>query len=298
MLHAVFLLDSSGTPIYVWKSEEIPSQIFKGKDENLVASFVSALLNFGQETFAAPQRIDFRNFALSFFTFKIRDKVFWIAAVSDIEDHQRATNNVLRSLAEKLVNEIEEAQLEEGLIMVTDELKDRFEDVIEEILRKHTRILPNIRSSLFSATIFSLLISLPLTFALYYMLRFLFIEILSALLMINPVTYAFAFVTIFGILTGIICGISATNSTGGFISSFICSLTALALSYSEIDLLVIVTLALTVSLLSGLVGMLVGYWRDTATLKLSRIPKEELLKSEEIELEEGELEALEEFLKE
>ncbi|MHA1615827.1 MAG: hypothetical protein ACTSX9_00710 [Candidatus Njordarchaeales archaeon] len=293
MIHAVFILDASGTPIYVWKSETAPPQIFKGKDENLIASFVSALLNFGQETFVAPQRIDFMTFALSFFTFKIGERVFWVAAISDVTDHQRATNIVLKDLAKKLSNLIIEAQLEEGLIVVSEEISKKIENVIQDTIKSHTRLFPQLRSTIPFSTIFSLVLGTPTVLASYYLLMFFFTALPSEAL--NPYLSAFALVVSFGIITGIICGSLAANNIAGFISSYIASLVVSALTYPELNLIVIIVLALTISLLSGLIGFVTGYWRDASTLTLQRTSRKPILGKTTIEFEEEAFKELEEL---
>jgi len=267
MIYAIFILDASGTPIYIWKHEKAPSTLFKGRDEILVGNLISALLSFGQETFAAPQRIDFDGYALTFFSEKIRDRPIWITAVSDSIDHRRATTRVLKSLAKSIRNVLEDISIEEGMVLETESTQQTLNTIIANNLKNHLRALPDIRSSSLKSFLPSLLITIILGY-LYYMF-FSLREVSSILtLILGSDVLAGGFIIVScAFLIGIISGYVSSNTLSGFLSGYLANIIASILGVPGI-IRGLIFWMMSFPLISGIIGGIVGFYLDTVKLKI------------------------------
>ncbi len=268
LIHAIFILDSSGTPIYIWKHKNAPQTLFKGRDEALVGSLISALLNFGQETFAAPQRIDFNGYALTFFSGKFGENVFWAVAVSDSSDHRRATTRMLKDLVNALSALLETVAIEEGMVIETERSNIEMDTIISRTIEKHLRSLPSWRSNPIKSLILSLLISILLGAAYYSIFENPLVSLyISAFLNMNPY-FLGAFIVISAtVIIGIMSGLAASNTLSGFISGYFSSVISYAIVHQITTIINILALAFSFGLLSALIGGIVGYYTDTVKLK-------------------------------
>lgn len=268
LIHAIFILDSSGTPIYVWKHPEAPKTLFKGKDEILVGSLISALLSFGQETFAAPQRIDFNGFALTFFSGKYGENTFWAVAVSDSLDHRRATTKMLKELVNELSSSLGNMAIEEGMIIETDLTSSEMDLIISTIIKRHLRFLPKWRSRPHKSIFLSLILSI--LFGILYYAVFessLLGTYLSTLIGTNTYMLGGFIVLSATVLIGISSGLTASNPLSGFISGYLSSIVSFAIIHRIMDLTSILALLFSFGLLSALIGGIIGYYVDTVKLK-------------------------------
>ncbi len=299
MIHAVFILDASGVPILTWKSKKAPESLFKGKDDILIGSFITALLNFGQETFAAPQRIDFNGYALTFFSSKVNNRLYWIAAISDSKDHRKATINMLKDLSQRLAELLSEASPEEGVVFETSRIKRKSEMLIYNIIKKHLRFLPNIRSSPVKSFVFSLILSSIISFLLYNVVATnFFISIFSYIIGNNEFLQGALIISLNIIITGVIAGYLASRISSGFLSAYISSFITwiLAGGVMVLDILFMITWAISFALIAGIIGAVIGFYADSRKLKIVEQPR--ILTVEEIEEMEGEIEVSEEELRE
>jgi len=268
MIHAIFILDSSGTPIYVWKHKRAPPTLFKGKDEVLIGSLISALLSFGQETFAAPQRIDFNGYALTFFSGKIDNRLYWIAAVSDSLDHRRATIKMLKDLTISLQGILEDISIEEGIIFETDYSKNKLDQIIVSTITRHLRFLPTIRSIFAKSLIFALALTTFIGVFYYAILSSPATSSLLASTLGMDMIYAGAFIIASAtILLGLISGYLSSNTLSGFLSGYVSNIVAYLVVNGIQNLFSIIVLSLSFCLISGIIGALVGYYVDTVKLK-------------------------------
>lgn len=268
LIHAIFILDSSGTPIYIWKHANAPERLFKGRDEVLVGSLISALLSFGQETFAAPQRIDFNGYALTFFSGKIGNNVFWTIAVSDSSDHRRATTRMLQDLVNALSAPLEKMVIEEGMIIETEKSSSEMNSIILSIVKKHLRFFPEWRSNPVKSLIFSLIVSV--LFGLIYYSIFespLSMIYLSAFIGTNSYLLGAFIVISATVIVGVLSGLIASNILSGFISGYLASIISYIAIHQVAGITNLLALLLSFGLLSALIGGIVGYYIDTVKLK-------------------------------
>ncbi len=268
LIHAIFILDSSGTPIYVWKHSQAPETLFRGKDEILVGSLISALLNFGQETFAAPQRIDFNGFALTFFSGRYRDSVFWTVAVSDSLDHRRATTRMLRDLVESLSNVLEKVSLEEGIVIETESSSGEMNSIIRRTVQKHLRFLPKWRSTPLRSLLLSLIVSIPFGIMYYLILENpISAYYLTTLLGINSYIFGAFIVISATVLIGALGGLIASDLLSGFIAGYFANIMSYIVVSGVSNIINIIALFFSFGLLSALIGGIIGYYIDTVKLK-------------------------------
>jgi len=268
LIHAIFILDSSGTPIYIWKHRNAPDKLFKGKDEVLVGSLISALLNFGQETFAAPQRIDFNGYALTFFSGKFGNNVFWTVAVSDSSDHRRATTRMLKDLVNALTASLEKVAIEEGMIIETEKSSNEMDAIISNTIKKHLRFLPKWRSNPIKSLVLSLIISVLFGVVYYSIFESPLSTIyLSAFIGTNSYLLGAFIVISATVIIGILSGLIASNTLSGFIAGYFSSITSYIVIHQVIEIINVLALLFSFGLLSALIGGIIGYYTDTVKLK-------------------------------
>ena len=239
-----------------------------GKDEVLIGSLISALLSFGQETFAAPQRIDFNGYALTFFSGKIDNRLYWIAAVSDSLDHRRATIKMLKDLTISLQGILEDISIEEGIIFETDYSKNKLDQIIVSTITRHLRFLPTIRSIFAKSLIFALTLTTFIGVFYYAILSSPATSSLLASTLGMDMIYAGAFIIASAtILLGLISGYLSSNTLSGFLSGYVSNIVAYLVVNGIQNLFSIIVLSLSFCLISGIIGALVGYYVDTVKLK-------------------------------
>ena len=135
-------MDESGVPIYTYLRE-----IKEIKEKELIAGFMTALLQFGEEVFARPQRIDLNGYAISFYSTSVRGKRLWIAVISDSIDNPNATARVIKKLMSTISEEIAKAMGPSiGISIMTKELKETLDKKVEQIISRNLRLLASFRS--------------------------------------------------------------------------------------------------------------------------------------------------------
>lgn len=272
MIYAIFILDSSGMPVHTWKYHKAPKTLFKGKDETLVAGLISALLNFGQETFAAPQRIDFNEYALTFFTFKLGDNSYWIIAVSDAVDSRYATMKFLEVLSIKTSQILEKASIEQGLFLDFEGIGERINETIEKTLKKFIRFAPMIRSRPLN----SLIVFLPISIAISYIINAFLPTALGDILTAFELLGTLLLLATQIVLAGAIIGFLSANGKVGFINAFfsyvayylIILIGLISQGLTESLVIALVIWIFFISPLVGIVGGVIGYFEDIRTLKV------------------------------
>ena len=256
------MIDSSGTLVYSWLHPKAPKDIIKKYEPAMIAGFISAIIKFGHEIIAQPQRIDFGEIAMSFFSLKIEKRVFWFTILSDIADPRPATMDFLK----KFVDEAHELLLEisavEGFSILSKDVEEKLNSIVEKILKKTTRTLPEIRSD--DKKVLPLSILLTLLFAIFIDLVFYYIyqlvgsEAIHALATILLVQYG---------LIGCMSGIISSRRNAGGISAYIAS--ALVPLIYGLSIGQILIIASSLSIWSGIIGMLVGSFVNSRKLTLT-----------------------------
>lgn len=88
MIYSILFLNPGGSLVHRWRYRE---RVVLEQEEALVASLIKALIDFGKEAIAAPQRVDFGDYAMSFFLMHTEKGDYWFAALSDAKDPEKAT---------------------------------------------------------------------------------------------------------------------------------------------------------------------------------------------------------------
>ena len=284
MMQAIFIIDSSGVPIHTWKNRDAPKDLFKMKEESLISGFVSALINFGQETFAAPQRIDFNGYALTFYTVKYKEGLYWIAAISDSIDPRNATGITLKKLADELRPLISELLKDSGFVYDEKGFGKKINQKINEILKKQIRFLPNLRSKTLDSALLSTIFG---TISAYFLLQL--NQYINEIIGINDVFISFGIFAIMIGISGIISGFIAGTPLGGFLGGYLSLFLGLILFNIEqpLEKLLgnLLVAGITYNLLAGFTGFLMGFFYHNRKLLLlkRRKAEEELLPEEPIE---------------
>ncbi len=231
----------------------------------MIAGFISAIIKFGHEIIARPQRIDFGDIAMSFFPLKMRDRIFWFTILSDALDPRQATINFLKNFVHEAEELLLEASAVEGFSILSEDIEKKLNGIVNKIIRKSTRILPEIRSDDKKV----LPVSIPLTFVFAMIINGLFLYIYAnippgELFLITPAMLAQY------CLIGIISGIISGRAKAGGISAYIGSTIATAMT-SRPSLVEMLVLASSLSVWSGIIGLFMGLFVNSK--KLTFIPK-------------------------
>ena len=258
----LLVIDSAGTLVYSWLHPKAPKDILKKYEPTMIAGFISAIIKFGHEVIAQPQRIDFGEIAMSFFSLKIADRVFWFTILSDTSDPRRATISFLR----KFVAEAKEFLLEissiEGLAILTPDTEKELNKIAEKILHKTTRMLPEIRSDDRKVLPFAI----PLTLILTIFLNIAFYAYLLPSIK-APLEVTIGILLIHYGLIGILGGLISSRRLAGGISAYIAA-TVSPLAYG-LYLSQIFIIASSLSIWSGIIGALTGSFVNSRKLTLT-----------------------------
>lgn len=130
----------------------------------LVASLIKALIDFGKEAIAAPQRVDFGEYAMSFFLMETEKGDYWCAALSDEKDHEKATRETLKTLEKEIKRLIMAMSQETGVVFKSDELTTYIDEKIDAIIRKKRKPLETLRNDTTKST----LLGCPFVFTLIF----------------------------------------------------------------------------------------------------------------------------------
>ncbi len=229
----------------------------------MIAGFISAIINFGHEIIAQPQRVDFGDIAMSFFSVKIREKVFWFAILSDVSDPRYATINFLK----KFVKEAEDLLLEisavEGFTILSKDVEENLNGITEKIIKRSTRLLPEIRSDDKKVLPFSILTTLIAGM----FIDVLFYSIYSSIPSSAVPLLTTALLAEYGLI-GLIAGWLSCRRIAGGITAFIVSL-LIPLMFIP-DIIQIVIIASSLGVWSAIIGALIGSFFNTRTLTVLR----------------------------
>ncbi len=254
-------MDSAGTLIYSWLHPKAPKDLLKKYEPTMIAGFISAIIKFGYEIIAQPQRIDFGDIAMSFFSLKIADRIFWFTILSDTSDPRRATIRFLQEFVQKARELLLEISAVEGFAILSQDTERTLNSIVEKILRKTTRILPEIRSDDKKALPFAIPLTLIITIILnttFYAYIIPSISLpLEAIIGILLINYG---------LIGILGGLISSRSIAGGISAYIAAtISPLAYGLGPGQILII---ASSLSIWSGIVGMIFGSYINSRKLTL------------------------------
>ena len=262
-------MDSSGTPIYSWVHPRAPKVLLDRYEPTLIAGFINAIIQFGHEVLAQPQRIDFGDIAMGFFSRKIGDQVFWFAILSDIHDPRKATLTFLEKFVEKASEVLLSISVAEGFSVITKDIENKLNMIVTATIRKLTRFLPEFRSD--DRKAIPIAIPIAILVALYISVLFntyLFpmvagisdsSSMIMALLGLLLLEYA---------LIGFISGAVSSRMLAGALSAYVASLSTVLLSpENPINMLV---LASWFGLWSSFIAALAGKYFDSRKLVVMR----------------------------
>ncbi len=276
MLYRVLIIDSAGNLISSYRVGEIEVRF---KDESLMSGFIAALLQFGEEIFARPQRIDLDGYALSFYKFSIDTKYYYVVVLTDSTDNPNATKKLVLKLVQELETYIKEAATSD-IFIVDERIESEIRSRVEKIAREYLRFMASYRSggikSILIATIAGmgvyLLVSM-IAFGIPYLLGFTGGEGMAGL------STFVAPVFILGASVGISAGITAGKPHEGAISGWLAySIPTIALFFIEwiyiwslsIALSILVFNLIGISTFSLTFGYIFGLWEDERKLTVSQ----------------------------
>jgi len=219
MIHALLIMDQSGTLVYSWKNPEAPKDILGKFEPELVGSFITALLNFGAEVFRAPRYLDVGVAGLSFFSVRIGKHLLLFTVIADKTDHSKAVLRFVKDFKERAGKLLSVAlsYSEAGLVVITKELADALNEIVNKVINKHMRALPDVRSDDKRAFIWFL----PLSIVVSTFLMFLWAWIIHAVILAELPSQMLYLMVIFlwsvlSIIIGILCGVIANRGKAGF----------------------------------------------------------------------------------
>lgn len=255
----ILVIDSSGTLVYSWLHPQAPKEILKKYEPTMIAGFISAIIKFGHEIIASPQRIDFGEIAMSFFPLKIQERVFWFTILSDISDPRPATLNFLKKFVEEAEELLLEVSAVEGFSILSEDVEKNLNRIVKKILKKSTRFLPEIRSDDIKALPLSILTTFLLTMFLGAGFYYIYMAIPpDALSLIT--TALLAQYCIVGIIAGIISGRGLAGALAAYIAS---ALSPIIYGASLIQVLIV---ASSLSVWSGIIGLFTGSYINSRKL--------------------------------
>lgn len=200
---------------------------------------------------------------MSFFSLKIREKVFWFAILSDASDPRYATINFLR----KFVMEAEDLLLEisavEGFTILSKDVEKSLNSITKRIIKRATRFLPEIRSDDKKVLPFSILTA----FIAGMFIDVLFYGIYSIIPSAATSLLAVALLAEYGCI-GLISGLISCRRIAGGITAFVVSI-LVALMFIQ-NIIQIIIIASSLGVWSAIIGSLVGSFFNTRTLTFTR----------------------------
>ena len=136
MIWNILIIDNSGTLLYSWIHKDAPQAILKKYEPTLIAGFISAIIQFGHEVLVQPQRIDFGNIAMSFYSRKINNKTIWFAVLSDSKDPRYATTKFLELFVNRSSDIIKELSDIEGIAITTESIEKKLDSIVKDTIKK------------------------------------------------------------------------------------------------------------------------------------------------------------------
>ncbi|MGQ4891048.1 MAG: hypothetical protein ACP6IP_01020 [Candidatus Njordarchaeia archaeon] len=223
MIYAVFIFDDSGVLIH---SYEISGGPFK-VDASLTSNFLAALLNFGQEILEIPQRIDMKNYSVTFLKGG-KGKGYWLAIVTDVNDTYSATFKALIKIYESVKDELERFD-EVGMVFQDEKFEKQMEEILSHHAKSMQRTLREYRSGGVKTLIFSLLVATLIDFLV---IRLIFqVASLTTLLNFSLAMLVIAFAT--GMASGYAAGVPNESLFGTWIGSILASLIIILMTLSQ-----------------------------------------------------------------
>ncbi len=232
VIHALILLDESGSIIYHWKHSKAHEKIIKKFVPELIGSFVSALISFGSEILEAPRYIDMGIAGASIVNLRINNRPITAFVIADREDAAEAINRFViafKEKAEKLLSNILSVS-ETGAIFFRYEDLKKLDKLMEETVKKETRWLPRIRSENMRAFLFGFLTSIPVILIITDIAYYLISAMLNISSVANPPagqeTYAIASLFLVSwwipcIIMGVIIGYLSSKPAPAFFSGLL-----------------------------------------------------------------------------
>lgn len=219
MIYSILFIDVGGALVHSW--ERVEMETITDKNE-LIPSLIKALMDFGSEVIATPQRIDFGELAMTFFPLKSQEKDLWIAAISDTKDPITAT----RICVNKITTEIEELLLamnpSDGVVFENDRLTHFINEKIDVIVSQQRRRLETIRTKPFQ----SLLLSLPIITPIALFCNFVASYSAQIIGTLAQGLLFYVVLSALGLLYSYNGGILAGNKTGGALTGYFSTLLA------------------------------------------------------------------------
>ena len=238
MIRGVYIIGDDETPIY-W--EIFDNSI--GKYSDMLSSFLTALITFGEEILDVPERLDLQKYSITFYRAKGKN-VYWYFIITDHTDTRNSTLRAIQKLKEKTMNILEEYDLP----FITEDLQKKLHEAVSETIKEVSRPLKNWRTGGPKTILFTL----TSTFILYTTLSMIIFPLLELIISdYMNVLYSLAviFVTaISSVIGGITGGVPKESTVGAWIAIILESFAILFAIMAEYNL----TVALTVFFYNGI----------------------------------------------
>nr|NIQ05457.1 hypothetical protein [Candidatus Korarchaeota archaeon]NIU83185.1 hypothetical protein [Candidatus Thorarchaeota archaeon]NIW15421.1 hypothetical protein [Candidatus Thorarchaeota archaeon]NIW53368.1 hypothetical protein [Candidatus Korarchaeota archaeon] len=146
MIYSILFVDSGGILVHSWERVELEKITDK---KPFIASLIKALMDFGGEVIATPQRVDFGELAMTFFPLKTekRDLYLWITAISDPDDPKTATKECVDEITAEIKDLLLAMAPSDGFVFESKELTDYANKKIDAVVKTYRKRLEEIRTS-------------------------------------------------------------------------------------------------------------------------------------------------------
>ena len=276
MIYAVYIISSSGETLYSYIVSEGKLRL---KDEVLMGGFLTAMLQFGEEIFARPQRMDLDGYAISFFNTKINGDIVWVAMITDSTDSFYATERAVREIVKSVRPELEKI-LEKGLPLLTPEISEALDRKISRVCKRSLRLLPTYRSgglrTVLLASVVGFLIYGVLSYVVFSVMEtYLYAEHPESIMGAGGIITA-SVVSLLAIIVGVVVGIVAGKEKEGAISGWLAHLYSLVFLIpswlASMELSAVLTILIFyvsgTATLSAAIGYIIGLWEDSRKLSV------------------------------
>lgn len=207
MIHSILFMDPGGNLVYSWRSQK--ERIIK-REENMVASLIKTLIDFGKETISAPQRIDFGEYAINFSLMETEKGDYWIATLSDADDYPKATKKTLKEIINRVKQLIMAMSFKDGFTFKNEELFTYIDQEVSELIQNQRKALEPIRNDPLKSFLLATCVMLPLfiglDFGRYHFIVWINGVVGSDLVMIGLYLFSWLALPFFGFIGGIIAG--------------------------------------------------------------------------------------------
>jgi len=282
LLYRIMIIDSSGVLIDNYNISKLDIRV---KDETLFGSLIGALIQFSEEIFARPQRLDLDGYAMSFYKIGTKDESFYVVALTDSDDNSNATKKLVMDIVKVIKNYVA-SSISDEVIFIRDDLRNEIKKQVMNIAKKYNRILASYRSgglkSILTGTVTGIIayvIVSTLAFSLIpRILRFGFeTETNSFAALVGIVVPVFLVGSLVGIASGIAAGKPHEGAISGWLSysvnTIILYFTIWIGSWGFISALTVLAFNLIgIATLSSTFGYILGLWEDERKLS---VPKNE-----------------------